>query len=133
MITNEADSDVRVSTLMSEIIQDAQRLIVEQLTLFQVEIKNDVHRLLYAMIPLLAGALAALPAIFLLGMALAYALCWVFPTLPTWAGFAIVGGIIALGAGSLIFWGVQTLRTISPMPDTALKGLKENLQWKTKN
>jgi hypothetical protein len=133
MITHEAESDVRVSTLMGEIIQDARRLMVEQLTLFQVEIKNDVHRMLYAMIPLLAGALAALPAIFLLGMAVAYALSWFIPSLPTWGGFAIVGAIIAAGAAALIFWGVQSLRTISPMPDTALKGLKENLQWKTKN
>ena len=40
----ESDSEVGVTTLISGIVQDARDLFVEQMTLFQVEIKND-HRI----------------------------------------------------------------------------------------
>jgi hypothetical protein len=59
-------------------------------------------------------------------------LSWQGPEVPLWAGFTIMGAAVAIPGASLILWGKAMLAQISVTPDTALKGLKENLQWKTK-
>jgi hypothetical protein len=129
----ETEPEVRVSTLLGGIAQDARRLFVEQLALFQVEIKNDFHRTLQACIPLLAGMLIVTPAIVLMGVAAALALCALAPDLPLWTGFAIVGGSIGIAGMTLLSWGLTALHSVKLTPEKALEGLKENLQWKTKN
>lgn len=129
----ETPPEEGVSTLVGGIVQDARKLLVEQLTLFQVEIKNDVHRTLKAMVPLLAGVVVVLTGVFLLGISGANLLCWALPDLPLWAGFAIVGVIIMAAGAALIYWAKSMLDSVSPLvPDTAMKALRENLQWKTK-
>jgi hypothetical protein len=124
------ESAAPVSTLVSGIVEDAKLLLVEQLTLFQVEIKNDMNRTLRAVIPLVAGAVILIPTVLLAGMAASYGLCAVVPDLPTWAGFAIVAGAGGIVGLALVLWGALSFGSLTP--DTALKGLKENLQWKTK-
>lgn len=128
-----AESEPAVTSLLGGIVEDAKRLMVEQLTLFQVEIKNDLKSTVRAVIPLIAGAIVLLPACLLLGMSAAYGLCAAFPDLPLWAGFAIIGGSVLLIRSGLVLWGTLALNSVSLTPDTALKGLKENIQWKTKN
>ena len=131
-IQTETEPEAGVGPLIGGIVQDARQLLVEQLTLFQVEIKNDVHRTLRALLPIGAGAVVALPGLILLGMAGSYLLCWAWPQLPLWAGFAIIGGLIAVIGASLVFWGISMLNKVHLTPDTAMKGLRENIQWKTK-
>jgi len=128
----EPDSQAKVGTLLGGIMQDARQLMVQQLTLFRVEITNEAHRVVNACIPLIAGVVVGLVALFILAMASVYFLCHVVPELPLWGGFAIVGGVIALLAVGLIAWGRSILKTVSPLPDKSMEGLKENLQWKTK-
>jgi hypothetical protein len=130
---NDAEHDVGIATLVSGIVQDARELLVEQMTLFQVEIKNHVHKTLTAFIPLGIGLAIALTALFLLGAGGAYFLAWQWPVLPLWAGFTIMGAIVALVGAALILWARSMLDRVTLTPDIALKGLKENLQWKTKN
>jgi hypothetical protein len=129
----ESEHDVGVATLVSGIVQDARELFVEQMTLFQVEIKNHVRQTLTAFIPLGIGLAVALTALFLLGAGGAYFLAWQWPVLPLWAGFTIMGAIVALAGAALILWAKSMLDRVTLTPDIALKGLKENLQWKTKN
>jgi len=74
--------------------------------------------------------------VFLLGLVmlcvmLAYLLQDLFH-LPTWGGFAIVGGALALLGGALILWGKKHFDAFNPLPDKTVEGLKENIQWKTK-
>ena len=128
----ESVPEVGVSTLVGGIVQDARDLLEEQMSLFQIEIKNHLHQTLTAFIPLGIGVAIALTALSLLGAGGAYFLSWQWPTLPLWAGFIIVGIVVAILAVSLIMWGKAQLEKISITPDVALKGLKENLQWKTK-
>jgi len=134
MQTNvDTNSEEGVSTLVGGIVHDMGKLLGEQLTLFQVEIKNDLHRTLAALVPLLAGGGITVAGLLLLSMGSAHLLCWAVPELPLWGGYAIVGVIfVAVGAG-LIYWGKSMLDSVSPLlPDTSLKALKENIQWKTK-
>jgi len=129
----ESDSDVSIKSLVSGIVNDARDLLVEQMTLFQVEIKHDLRRVLTAVIPLVIGVTVLLPGLILLGMGVAYFLHWAIPDLPLWGAFAAVGGIIVITGLLLVLWGKSMLASASLTPDTALKGLKENIQWKTKN
>jgi len=133
MPTYETDNQPAVSTLVSGIVDDAKQLFVEQLTLFQVEIRHDINRAISALVPLFVGVLVLFAAVVLLTMGFAHLLCWLFPNLPLWGGFLIVGALVAAAGGALLFWAKSMLSTVHPLPETALKGLKENLQWKTKN
>jgi len=129
----ESDSEAGVSTLIGGIVNDARDLLVEQMTLFQVEIKHDLRRVLRALVPLMVGVTVLLPGLILLGIGVAHFLHWAVPEIPLWVGFASVGGFIVIAGGLLVLWGKWMLASVSLTPDTALKGLKENIQWKTKN
>jgi len=133
MATDFETEQQPVSSLLSGIVEDAKQLFIEQMRLFQVEIKNDFQRTIWALLPLAIGVVITLPGVLLLLFAAAHFVNWMVPDMPTWGGFAIVGGVIfVLGIG-LVFWGKAKLSSINPLPDVALQGLKENLQWKTKN
>lgn len=129
----ETNSDEGVATLVGGIVDDARKLMVEQLTLFQVEVKNDLNRTISAMAPLIAGMGIVLTGLFLVGIGAAQLLCWAIPDLPLWVAYSAVGAItIGVGA-ALIYQAKSMLDAVSPLlPDTSLKALKENIQWKTK-
>jgi uncharacterized membrane protein YqjE len=128
----ESNGEAGVTTLVSGIVQDARELFVEQLTLFQVEIKNDIRRAFNGLAPLLLGAGVSLIAVILLGIGTAQFLAWAFPDMPLWVAFGLTGGALAIVGAILVLWGISILEKIHGTPDTALKALKENLQWKTK-
>ena len=129
----ETEQHENVGSLVGGIVHDAKKLLVEQLTLFQVEIKNDLKRTLLALAPLISGIIVAFTGVLLLAFCAADLINWMWQ-LPGWAGYGIVG-VVIMGAGvGLVFWAKSILNSVSPiLPDTALKGLRENLQWKTKN
>jgi hypothetical protein len=133
-MTNQVESDTEagVSSLIGGIVQDARALFLEQMTLFQVEIKSDIRRATAALVPLVAGLGVLFAGLVLLGVGAAYFLCWVAPEMPLWLAFAIVGGGTAGFGSLLVLWAKSMFDTVNPVPETALKGLKENLQWKTK-
>ncbi len=66
----EAESETKVSTLVGGIVLDARRLFMEQLTLFQVELKHDINRAMQAFMPLLAGMMVMTPSVVLLAQPL---------------------------------------------------------------
>jgi len=120
-----------LTQLVAGIVNDAQTLIREQLTLFQVEVKNDLKRTTNAAIPLSAGMLVCLVCIFCLATTLALVL-GELAGLPLWAGFAIVTALLAVTGGGLILWGKFRFDAFNPLPDESVEGLKETIQWKTK-
>jgi len=128
----ESQQDAPVSSLVGGIVQDAQKLLVEQMTLFQVELKHDLQRTWLALIPLVIGLAVMLTALFLLGMGASHYLCTAMPALPLWGGYVAVGVIVAIAGILLSLWGKSMLTAVKPV-DTALKGLEENVTWKTKN
>jgi len=124
------DQTPGMASLLSGIMDDARQLIVQQMTLFQVEIKNDMRRAVAGLIPLMAGVVILHTAVILLGAAGALGLNSALPQLPMWAGFAILGGVVALAGVLLMLWAKTMLVNLTP--EKTLEGLKENLQWKTK-
>jgi len=133
MITEqEAPSSVGITPLVSGIIQDAQALLKQQLTLFQTEVKQDLRRTKDAAIPLTAGVAVALVALILFCLTAVYALVWIWPDLALFAAYGIVTMAVGLIGVALIFTGKAKFDSFSPLPDKTVEGLKENIQWKTK-
>jgi len=121
-----------ISPLVNGIIQDARQLLVQQLTLFEVELKNDLRRGMEASIPLVLGVVFLLGAMITLAAAASYLLCWIWPALPLWGGFAIIGGCIAVAGIAMVIGGIQKFSHMNPPVEKSVEGLKENLLWKTK-
>jgi len=121
-----------VASLVGGLMEDARRLFVDQLNLFKVEVKHDLQQTGQALIPLILGIVVMVPASFLFAMGLAHGLTALFPQLPLWASYLLVGFVVAAIGTGLALWGKSILANLRPV-DTALKGLQENVQWKTKN
>lgn len=129
----ESEHGTSVAGLVSGIVHDFRELLAQQMTLFQVEVKNDLRRTVYALIPALACIPLFLVAVFTLAIAAAEFLVWAFPDyLVRWGAYAIVGGSITLLGLVLVFVAKHLLTSFNPLPDQTLEGLKENIQWKTK-
>lgn len=128
---SDRGSNESITRLLTGIAEDAQALLQQQLTLFQVELKNDLRRTRDAAIPLMAGVLVCgLAAIFICAM-LALLLDEAL-VLPWWAGFAGVGGVLLVVGVLMILWGKARFDAFNPLPDQTVAGIKETIQWKTK-
>jgi len=128
----ESPQEAPVGTLLGDIVQDMRQLVLDQMNLFRIELKADLQRTLQAVIPIGAGALTLFTALILLGIGAANLINWLVPQWPAWTGFVIVGAAAAICGVALVVTGIYMLKSIKPAA-TALKGLEENVTWKTKN
>jgi len=129
----ETSSSSGLAPLISGIINDAQLLVRQQLTLFQSEVKHDLERAKEAAISLIGAMVVSLLALFFLGMMLAHLLHWAWPEhIALFGAFGIVGLVMALLGGGLAYWGISKFMSFNPLPEKTVEGLKENIQWKTK-
>jgi uncharacterized membrane protein YqjE len=113
-------------------VNDARDLFVEQVTLFKVEFKNDMQRTWMALVPLAIGLLVILIGLLVVGEGAALLFSAYMPQLPLWVGYVVVGGSIVVIGILLSLWGKSKLTAIKPL-DSTVKGLEENVTWKTKN
>jgi len=120
-----------VSSLVGGILQDAQELFKQQIQLFKTEVRADVRKLRAGAQLTGAGALVALVACMLLGMALAFGLQAAFPHWPLWACFAACGGLYLVIGGALYWAGYLQLVAVDPLAAQTGETLEENIQWIT--
>jgi len=120
-----------MTALLAGIIQDAQRLLSQQLELVKVEIKEDIRKTLAGAAFIAAGAAFLAIGGLLLCFMVVYLLDWAFPGLGLWLCFLIVGGALTLLGVTLLFAALRRFQTFNPLPEQSLEGLKENLQWQT--
>lgn len=120
------------SGLVSGIVDDAQELIKQQLTLFRHEIQTDIRKTKEGALSLGLGLGVASLGTILLTFMLVHLLNWSVPQLPLWACFGIVGGVFIVGGGLLCYGGKKIFDSFSPLPNESVQALKENLQWITK-
>jgi hypothetical protein len=119
-----------VTGLVSGIVADAQELIKQQVALVRAEIKADFQRTVRALIMLAAGALAAIPAIFLVCNMFVFML-HELAGLPVWASYGIVGGLFIVLSAAFIGVGIQRFRSFNPLPEQSVEAFKENVRWMT--
>jgi uncharacterized membrane protein YqjE len=119
-----------VTGLVSGIVADAQELIKQQIALVRAEIKADIQRIVRALIMLGAGALAAVPAMFLVCNMIVFML-HELAGLSVWASYGIVGGVFVVLSAILIGIGIQRFRSFNPLPEQSVEAFKENVRWMT--
>jgi len=133
MLTEErVESSAGLAPLVTGIIKDAQALFRQQLSLFQVELKNDLDRRKDAAIPFIIGGVVSLVAALVLSIMAAHLIVYLWPQLPLFAGFAIVGGVLGAIAIGLLILGKKRADSLRAIGEKAIQGLKENIQWTTK-
>lgn len=119
-----------VTKLVSGIIDDAQRLLGQQVEMLKAEVKEDFRRSKRAaefgalgVVMLTVGFLAVVAALgFFLHEYYQFSLG---------ASFGIIGGLFLIAGGALAATSYILLERFNPLPDKTFNALQENLTWKT--
>jgi phosphotransferase system glucose/maltose/N-acetylglucosamine-specific IIC component len=124
--------DASVAQLVTGIVGDAQELMRQQITLFKHELRKDLKEAKQVSISFAVSCLLGGISVLLLSFMLAYLVNWLWPAMPVWVGFGIIGALYAVICISLFFFAKEKLQDMAPMSDEALNATKENLQWTRK-
>jgi hypothetical protein len=124
----ERERDTSMSTLISGIVGDAQELVRQEIALARQEIREEIGAAKDAGIKLAiaSGVLAVggLLVVLTIAQALADLLNW-----PTWAGYGLVGLVLA-GVGYFLLSSAQKqLKEVKPVPEKTVETMKENVEW----
>jgi hypothetical protein len=119
-----------VTKLVSGIIDDAQRLLGQQVAMLKAEVREDFQRSKRAaefgalgVVMLTVGFLALVGALgFFLHEYYGFSMG---------AAFGITGGIFLLAGAALAATSYILLERFNPLPDKTFNALQENLTWKT--
>jgi len=132
-------SNVSVTETVQGILTDIQTLLGQQVAMVRAELRADWVRTRAALGSFIIGTvllLVSAPLVFTMVVFLLHDLTSPRGTdpagLPLWACYGLVGGLVALGGGCLIWDGVRRFRSFTPLPDASLKALEENVRWLTK-
>jgi hypothetical protein len=120
------ETDASMTTLVKGAIDDVRDLFREELALARAELRQELGKAAGAA-GAFAGAAAAvgIAGVFILtaiALGIADLLNW-----PAWAGFAIVGILLAAAGGILFASARRTARNIRPLPRT-VETVKETFQ-----
>ncbi|HEY1233764.1 MAG TPA: phage holin family protein [Candidatus Binatia bacterium] len=122
------DRGESVIELMRGIVQDARTLSAKELAAAKLEITQEIKKIVTSSILLGIGVFILAVAFILLSIVIALALAQYVP-LPTWAGFAIVGGVYLVIGVIVVFAGRRKLQTAKPIPQHSLRGVKDDAQY----
>jgi len=130
---------VTVTETVQGILSDIQTLLGQQVAMVRAELRADWVRTRAALGSFIIGIvllLVSAPLVFTMVVYLLHDLTSKGVTdpagLPLWACYGLVGGLVALAAGCLIWDGVRRFRSFTPVPDASLRALEENVRWLTK-
>jgi len=116
-----------IAQLLSNLIADAQTLVRKEFDLAKTEIMDEVAKVRQGAIMLGAGiALAAIGGLFLLGMV---AELLVAAGLARWLAYLIVGGVLAIAGGVVLYIGIKRFQTVDPVPRETIDTIREDVSW----
>jgi len=124
-----------MATLVNGIVHDFQDLIEQQVRLARKDLETGFAHVKEAglMMGLAAGFIV--PGAIGLFLMLAHLVHWLASpasadpaAIPLWGCYALVGGVFVV-VGLAFVWAGK--KQVSTLPDQAVKGLEENLEWKT--
>lgn len=52
-----------------------------------------------------------------------------FGGLPHWAAYLIVGGVITLIGGIVIYLGIQRFQELNPVPEETIDSVRKDVSW----
>jgi len=123
-------SDASLTSLVSGIIRDAQELMRQEIKLAKVEFKDELAKTRDAALAFAAGTgVAAVGGLFLLLMVV-HLINWASgDNVPLWGSYGIVGLVLAVLGGVLIYAGRNRAENIHLVPPQTAETMKENVQW----
>jgi protein-S-isoprenylcysteine O-methyltransferase Ste14 len=117
-----------MSQLISGIVGDAQELVRKEIALARQEVREEIDAAKNAGIKLgIAGAVLAvggLLVVLAIAQGIADLLNW-----PVWAGYALVGVVLAIVGGVLLSAGQRQIKSVHPVPERTVETIKENVEW----
>ncbi len=124
-IDTSLDAEVSVTQLVTGIVADAQDLGLKHLALFRSEVLRDIRQTKEGLVSVVIGfALVQIGGLLVCHM-LALLLTQLFPTLPLWGGYGIVGSVV-IACGSIpLMNGIKRLNTLDPISDGSTRIVKE--------
>jgi hypothetical protein len=126
----QSESTPSMASLVTGIIGDAERLVRQEVTLARRELQAEFEKLKTAIVSMALGAGVALLGGLLLAFFLVYLLNWLTGDhLPLWACFGIIGGILAVTGGILLYIGAFKVSEVQLVPPQTAETLKENVEW----
>jgi protein-S-isoprenylcysteine O-methyltransferase Ste14 len=124
----QREQDVSVAQLISGIVGDAQELVRKEISLARQEVREEISAAKSAGIKLgTAGAVLAVGGLLLV-LAIAQGIADLF-NWPTWAGYALVGVVLAIAGGILLSAAQRQIKDIHPVPEQTVETMKENVEW----
>lgn len=124
----ERDRDTSIAQLLGGIVTDAQDLVRQEIALARQEVREELGQAKDAGIKLaVAGVILAIGGLLLVLM-LAQGLADLFDW-PNWAGYGLVGAVLAIVGGILFSSAQRQLKQVKPVPEQAVETLKENVEW----
>lgn len=127
-MATEREREASVTSLLGGIVEDAQELVRKEIALARQEIREEIGNAKDAGVKLaIAGAVLGVGGLLLVLM-LAQALADLL-NLPTWAGYGIVGVVLAIVGYVLLSSAQKTMKQIQPVPEKTVETMKENIEW----
>lgn len=127
-MATERERDTSIADLLSGIVGDAQELVRKEIALARQEIREEISNAKGVAIALaIASAVLGVGGLLLvltLAQGLADLLNW-----PAWAGYGIVGVVMAIVGFILLSSAQKRMQEISPIPEKTVETLKENVEW----
>jgi hypothetical protein len=121
-----------LTSLVSGIIADAQRLIKQQTDLIRHEIREDIRKARDGAIFLGVGLGITLVGGLLFCLMPPYLLNWLTDNqLPLWACFGIVGLVFLILGACAVWVASKKFRSVAQLPES-VEALKENVTWTLK-
>jgi hypothetical protein len=121
----EQTEQQKLSTLVGGIIEDMERLFRQEVALAKREIQDEWDKTKRASVCLIGGVATLGLSAVLLSFMFVKLLALV---LPEWAGFLIVGGLIGVVGGILLYTGVSSLTNVSLVPPRTAQTLEQNIE-----
>lgn len=125
-----ANPEPSLSSLVTGIVHDAQALMKQEVALAREELKQEVTKTTQVALAFAAGAgVAALSVLFLL-LAVAFLITWASADrIPLWGSFGIVGIVLGVVGGILLYSGRNRAEQIHLIPRQTVETMRENVQW----
>jgi uncharacterized membrane protein len=122
-----ADTEPKVSTLVTGIVHDLEELVKQQLALFKAEMLKDGVKIRDAAIPVGLGIWAMMLGLGALALMAVHLLQW-STSMPLWTCYLIVGVVCVMVGGILAYVGKKQFDSFSPLPEESAQALKENIE-----
>jgi hypothetical protein len=130
VVAERADGEPSMTQLVSGIADDAKLLLRQQFQMFRAEVREDLRRTISAVRYMGLGAAGVAIGFLFLTIAMPLLINWLFG-FPSWAGWAIIGGVFVVLGVIALFAGKRMFNKFNPLPDKSMNALEENLSWIT--